>query len=88
MASIQIKKNKKHREEIKNDCNHHFIHYHMPSCGLPENQYLAPIKVYCRLTNDDCRGKFDAKAMQLFYGKPIGVFKGVEQKNSEYILMI
>lgn len=51
-----------------------------------ERQFLAPVKVYCRLTIDDCRAKFDAKAMQLFYGKPIDVYKGAEQKNEAYIL--
>lgn len=51
-----------------------------------ESQFLVPLKVYCRLTIDDCRAKFDAKAMQLFYGKPIGIYKGAEQKNEAYIL--
>ena len=51
-----------------------------------EGQFLVPVKVYCRLTIDDCRAKFDAKAMQLFYGKPIGIYKGAEEKNEAYIL--
>ncbi|WAC42587.1 hypothetical protein [Pedobacter sp. SL55] len=51
-----------------------------------ESQFLVPVKVYCRLTIDDCRAKFDAKAMQLFYGKPIDLYKGAEQKNEAYIL--
>lgn len=51
-----------------------------------ERQFLVPVKIYCRLTIDDCRAKFDAKAMQLFYGKPIGIYGGAEQKNEDYIL--
>ena len=51
-----------------------------------ERQFLVPVKVYCMLTIDDCRAKFDAKAMQLFYGKSIGIYKGAEQKNEAYIL--
>ena len=51
-----------------------------------ESQFLVPVKVYCRLDIDDCRAKFDAKVMQLFYGKPIGIYKGAEQKNEAYIL--
>ncbi|RZL45850.1 MAG: hypothetical protein EOO93_26585 [Pedobacter sp.] len=51
-----------------------------------ERQFLVPVKIYCRLDIDDCRAKFDAKAMQLFYGKPIGIYGGAEEKNEAYIL--
>ncbi|WP_056849137.1 hypothetical protein [Pedobacter sp. Leaf41] len=51
-----------------------------------EDQFLVPVKIYCGLTVDDCRAKFDAKAMQLFYGAPIGIYKGAEEKNEAYIL--
>lgn len=51
-----------------------------------EGQFLVPVKVYCRLTIDDCVAKFDAKAMQLFYGKPIDMYQLAEGKNEAYIL--
>ncbi|RZL31523.1 MAG: hypothetical protein EOP00_35010 [Pedobacter sp.] len=50
-----------------------------------EGIFLTPIKVYCRLDIDECRYKFDAKAMELLYGKPIDFFKDKEQANEAYI---
>lgn len=51
-----------------------------------ERIFLTPIKVYCKLDIDECPYKFDAKAMELLYGKPIDFFKDKEQQNDTYIL--
>lgn len=51
-----------------------------------EAQFLLPVKVYCKSTIDDCHLRFDAEAMQLFYGKSIGIFKEAAQISKAYIL--
>ncbi|WP_148229636.1 hypothetical protein [Cellulophaga algicola] len=51
-----------------------------------EHLFLSPVRIYYRLEMEDCEHRFDAKAWELFYGKPTDIYVESEQKNNKYIL--